>query len=123
MKPIERLWPKPKNLTGYGAGFYRRVGKQLVSVGVLTELDRETFTALAGAFHLMNESLDTVNKSGINVTGSQDEIKKNPALTTYKNASDIFNRLSKRFFLSPLDRKGVELQPQKQGNEKDKFFS
>ncbi len=43
MEPITRLWPAPKNLQGYGLDFYKRVGKQLVTVQILTELDRESF--------------------------------------------------------------------------------
>lgn len=122
MKPIKRLWPIPKNLKGYGAGYYKRVGKHLVSVEALTELDRESFLSLCGAYHLMQMSLDSVNADGLNVQGSQDDIKKNPALTTYKNASDIFHRLSKRFYLTPADRKGIELKKPKKANEKEKYF-
>ena len=113
----------PKNLEGYAAEFYKRVGRQLISVEALTELDRESFISLCGAFHLMQMSLDSVNSSGVNVRGSQHEIKKNPALTTYKNASDIFHRLTKRFYLTPADRKGVELKKPKKANEKEKYFA
>ena len=123
MKPIKRLWPIPSNLTGYGAEYYKRVGKHLVSVEALTELDRESFISLCGAYHLMQMSLDSVNADGLNVQGSQDDIKKNPALTTYKNASDIFHRLSKRFYLTPADRKGVELKKPQKANEKEKYFA
>ena len=122
MKPIKRLWPIPKNLEGYGLDFYKRVGRQLIGVEALTELDRESFISLCGAFHLMQMSLDTVNSSGMNVQGKQDEVKKNPALTTYKNASDIFFRLSKKFYLSPGDRQGVDLKPKPKANEKEKYF-
>ena len=122
MEPIKRLWPIPKNLTGYGRDFYRRVGKQLVAVEVLTELDRESFTAMAGAYHLMQVSLDEVNRNGVNVLGSQDEVKKNPALTTYKNASDIFHRLPKRFYLTPADRCGVTMETPKAANGKQTYF-
>ena len=113
----------PNNLTGYGADFYKRVGRQLVSVEALSELDRESFISLCGAYHLMQMSLDSVNSDGLNVQGSQDDIKKNPALTTYKNASDIFHRLSKRFYLTPADRKGVELKKPEKTNPKGKYFA
>ena len=112
----------PKNLEGYGADFYKRVGRQLISVGTLTELDRESFISLCGAFHLMQKSLDSVNESGLNVKGSSDDIKKNPALTTYKNASDIFHRLTKRFYLTPGDRKGVDLKKPVEDNGKGTYF-
>ena len=113
----------PKNLEGYGLDYYKRVGKQLVSVGALTELDRESFISMCGAYHLMQMSLDSVNESGLNVQGSHDDIKKNPALTTYKNASDIFHRLTKRFYLTPADRKGVELKKPIKKNGKEKYFA
>ena len=89
---------------------------------VLTELDRESFASLAGAYHLMQAALDEVNRSGVNVPGSQDEVKKNPALTTYKNASDIFHRLSRRFYLAPTDRSKVDLRPAEKANDKEKYF-
>lgn len=122
MEPISRLWTAPKNLQGYGLDFYKRVGKQLVSVQILTELDRDSFCALAGAYHLMMLCQDEINEQGANVRGSQDEIKKNPALTSYKSASDIFNRLSRRFYLTPLDRAGVTIEKPKPKNGKEKFF-
>ncbi len=112
----------PKSLRGYGAEFYRRVGRQLISVLTLTELDRESFITLCGAYDLMMQSLDSVNKDGINVRGSKDEIKKNPALTTYKNSNDIYCRLMKKFYLTPDDRKGVKLQKPKKDNVKQKYF-
>ena len=123
MKPIKRLWPIPKNLEGYGLDFYKRVGRQLIAVEALTELDRESFISLCGAYHLMQKSLDSVNADGLNVKGSSAEIKKNPALTTYKNASDIFFRLSKKFYLSPGDRHNVDLKPKPKANEKEKYFA
>ena len=122
MNPISNLWPTPKNLTGYGRSFYRRVGRHLADLGILTDLDRESFVSMCGAFHLMQMSLDSVTDSGLNVPGSKHEIKKNPALTTYKNASDIFHRLSRRFYLTPLDRRGVELKRPEPVNEKARFF-
>lgn len=123
MEPIKRLWPKPDNLTGYGLDFYKRVGRQLVAVGVLTELDRESFRSLAASYHVMLQAESGILEHGATVKGSQDEVKKNPSFTTYKMASDIFNRLARRFYLTPLDRAGVELQPPKKTNGKDKFFT
>ena len=96
--------------------------RQLIGAGVLTDLDRECFISLCGAYHLMQISLDSVNASGVNVPGAKHEIKKNPALTTYKNASDIYHRLSRKFYLSPMDRAGVELKKPVKVNPKDKFF-
>ena len=122
MEPIKRLWITPKNLEGYGKNFYKRVGKQLVSVGVLTELDRESFFSLASAYHMMMLAQDSINKLGAIVKGSQDEIKKNPSFTTYKMASDIFNRLSKRFYLTPADRSNVSIEAPKKQSHAEKFF-
>lgn len=122
MKSIERLWPAPKNLTGYAKDFYKRVGKQLISCGVLSELDRESFISLASAYHIMNVSLDNINTMGAVVTGSKDEVKKNPSFTNYKMASDIFTKLSKRFYLCPQDRAGVRIEKQVVDETEAKFF-
>jgi len=122
MEPIVRLWPVPKNLQGYGRDFYRRVGKQLVAVQILTELDRESFNSLASAYHLLMVCQDSINDLGAVVKGSKDEIKKNPSLTSYKMASDIYNRLSRRFYLTPADRAGVTIERPKAKNGKEKFF-
>lgn len=122
MKTIKKLWPIPKNLTGYGADFYKRVGKQLIAVEILTELDRESFTALCIAYHVMLEAQNGILEYGSVVKGSKDEIKKNPSFTNFKMAADIFHRLSKRFYLCPADREGVKIEKPKKSNGKEKYF-
>jgi P27 family predicted phage terminase small subunit len=123
MKAIGRLWPMPKNLIGYGAEFYTRVGRQLVSYEVLTDLDREAFISLASSYDLMMTSQDAIAKEGATVKGSKDEIKKHPGFTTYKMASDIFTKLSKRFYLAPSDREGVKLNKPEKKSGKKKYFT
>lgn len=123
MEPIKRLWPVPKNLEGYGSDFYKRVGKQLLSVSILTELDRESFFNLAASYHLMTMAMDSINELGATVKGSKDEIKKNPSFSTYKMASDVYNRLSKKFYLTPGDRAGVTIEkPKVITDGKGQFF-
>lgn len=123
MDAIRRLWPIPGHLGQYGADFYKRVGRQLVAVGILTELDRESFTSLAASYQIMMVSQDGIVEHGATVKGSKDEIKKNPSFTTFKMASDIFQRLSKRFYLCPADREGVKIEKPMKANEKEKYFS
>jgi len=85
-------------------------------------LDRESFVSLASAYHIMNVSLDSINELGATVQGSQDEVKKNPSFTNYKMASDIFTKLSKRFYLCPQDRAGVRIEKQVVDETEAKFF-
>lgn len=112
----------PKNLTEYGAEFYKRVGKQLVQFEILTELDKESFTALCIAYHVMLEAQNGILEFGSVVKGSKDEIKKNPSFTNFKMAADIFHRLSKRFYLCPADREGVKIEKPEKSNGKEKYF-
>ena len=123
MGPIKKLWNAPKNLVGYGLRFYKRVGKELVAYEVLTDLDRESFVSLCTAYHIMMVAQDGIIQLGATVKGSQDAIKKNPSFTTYKMASDIFERLSKRFYLTPRDRDGVTFKKQEIDNGKKKYFT
>lgn len=120
---IKRLWPMPKNLTLYGADFYKRVGKQLVNYEILTELDRESFLVLCISYHVMMTAQDGILEHGSVVRGSKDEIKKNPSFTNFKMAADIFHRLSKRFYLCPADREGVKIEKPVAKNEKEKYFA
>ena len=123
MNAIKKLWPKPKNLIEYGADFYKRVGKQLVQFEILTELDKESFTTLCVAYHVLMTASDGIFEHGSVVKGSKDEIKKNPSFTNFKMAADIYHRLSKRFYLCPADREGVNIQkPIKRDNGKEKYF-
>lgn len=122
MKSIKKLWSMPKNLTEYGAEFYKRVGKQLVQFEILTELDKESFTALCIAYHVMLEAQNGILEFGSVVKGSKDEIKKNPSFTNFKMAADIFHRLSKRFYLCPADREGVKIEKPEKSNGKEKYF-
>jgi P27 family predicted phage terminase small subunit len=124
METIKRLWPMPKNLKDYGADFYKRIGKQLISVQILTELDKESFTALCVAYHMMLAAQDGILEYGSVVKGSKDEIKKNPSFTNFKMASDIFLKLSKRFYLCPADREGLKIEkPVKANGKEKKYFS
>jgi len=122
MKSIKKLWAMPKNLTGYGAEFYKRVGKQLVQFEILTELDKESFTALCIAYHVMLEAQNGILEFGSVVRGSKDEIKKNPSFTNFKMAADIFHRLSKRFYLCPADREGVKIEKPEKSSGKAQYF-
>ncbi len=70
----------------------------------------------------MMACMDSVTDLGATVKGSKDEVKKNPSLTSYKTASDIYNRLSRRFYLTPADRAGVTIEKPKAKNGKEKFF-
>ena len=122
MESIKKLWYKPQGLRGYAGRFYNRTGRYLVEAGALTELDRESFISLCRAYDLMQRSLDAIESEGVNVKGRGDEMKRNPALTTYKNASDVYNRLARKFYLTPQDRKGAELRAPRKTNAKDVFF-
>ena len=106
---ISRLWPMPENVTGHAAEFYTRAGRELVKVGVLTDLDKESYCSMCLAYKLMMDALAEIAKDGVNVEGSRDAIKKNPAFTTYKSASDVFLRFLKEFGLSPGARNNFEM--------------
>ncbi len=124
MKPINRLWPIPKEMKSYGAEFYKRIGKQLVAHGVLTELDKESFISLCRLYQVEMLASNEIDRYGVNVPGSKGiGMVKNPAVTTYKSALDMRVKLARKFFLTPADRRGVDLKVPNQPNGKEKYFA
>jgi len=101
VKPITRMWPLPVHLKGAAAEFYSRAGKELVKAGILTNLDFESYCAMCSAYHLMMEALAEVDKAGMNVSGSRDEVKKNPSSSVFKSASEIFLKYASQFGILP----------------------
>lgn len=109
VKPISRLWPLPEGMAGCAAEFWTRAGRELVKAGLLTDLDKESFIAMCSSYHLMMGALVEIEKDGINVQGSRDPLKKNPAWTSYKSASDVFLRFAKEFAILPGARNNFDL--------------
>ena len=121
---VNRLWPIPKEMKAYGAEFYKRIGKQLVVHGVLTELDKESFVSLCRLYQVEMLASNEIDRFGVNVVGSKGVgMVKNPAVTTYKSALDMRIKLARKFFLTPGDRKGIDLKKPVKANGKEKYFA
>ena len=123
MKPITTLWPAPPGWKGYGYQFYRRVGKELVRHGVLTELDKEAFLSLCETYHQMRDAADALREHGTVIPDPVHGLKRNPASMVYKSACDSFSRQCREFHLTPNARLNVSLTEQAAKNGKEKYFA
>jgi len=109
LQPIGKLWPVPQTLGKEGRFFFGRIGRQLVSARVLTELDRDSFTLLALAVDIIWETSEILKDEGYTVAGPQQTVKTHPVVRVRKSAFSDYIVLCSKFGLSPKDRSQIDL--------------
>lgn len=126
IKHPKKLWPSPSILGRQGKDFWNRIGKQLVSSGTLSELDKESFTALCIAYDTMMQAATVLKKESLVIRGDhgQETRKKHPAYPIFRASMKDFNALAERFGLNPMARGKLKI-PTEEGvgdDEQKKFF-
>jgi P27 family predicted phage terminase small subunit len=116
---VSRLPACPKYLTGYAREEWSRAGRELVSVGILTDLDLgllaawcQTFKTWRGCVEAMNtlEVQDPATR-GLIVRSPSGAAYQNPILGTMNSAAREMRRLAQELGLSPSGRAGIAVSP------------
>ena len=95
----------PSYLTAYAKTEWRRIVPILDSVGLLTQVDRQTLAAYCEAVATFKAATETIAQTGILVQGRRKgEAIKNPALQVQRDAARLIATYSAMFGLSPSDR-------------------
>lgn len=109
VKPIDRMWPVPRDLGDSGKALWRGVGPLLVSARVLTELDRPMFMLMCSRADTVGRAQETIEREGFTVIGHGGIQKSHPAINALKNGINDLIRLMEKFGLSPADRNKIDL--------------
>ena len=120
---LTRLWIPPSHLGEHGSKFWTRTGRILIDKGILSPVDRESFTALCSAYDTMVKAKIQMDRDGLTVETSRNDVKKSPVFSVWKVAVDQFNLLSKEFGLTPASRSKIKIEdPPEKDNGARKFF-
>lgn len=94
----------PAWLSEHGKKLWRRLGPHLKTLGLLTQIDRETFAALCESYAMWRKMRDEVICEGETVITTKNNVIQNPKLGIANQALKEFHRLAGEFGLTPAAR-------------------
>lgn len=109
-KPVSGLAPCPAWLTGEGRREYRRLGRVLVGMGVMTTVDRTSFVMRCEAWGRYVEARAQVAKLGTVVKTANGNLIQNPYLPVMNKALEQVAKFDSEFGLTPSSRSRVQGQ-------------
>lgn len=121
-KPRVRMPSPPAWLTGEAKRHFQRVGKKLVALGLLTDVDRDAFGAYCAAYARMAKAEAMVKEQGEVVRAPKTGVPMaNPWLSIARQERAAAQKLLVEFGLTPAARSKVEVT-KPAGNDDDGFF-
>lgn len=126
-RPLNKAEPKiapPKNikapdhLSPEAKKEYRRTGRMLQNVGVLTQADMKALELYAETYSNWLEAVGKVQLSGLVVKSQSGTPKQNPYLTIANQSSKIMQSLLADFGMTPSSRSRITVS-KKESNEFD----
>lgn len=113
-KSEQRVPPTPKHFTKQGKYWFRRLGEQLVGVGVLTELDGKALEMLVDAYvdyRLSKEALESEGaKKEITTTTGDIRVKPSDFLGECREARKELRGWLQEFGMTPASRSKVNAE-------------
>mgnify|MGYP000913998384 FL=1 len=109
-KPTAKLPTAPKHLTSAARAEWRRMGKELLALGVLTSVDRAALAAYCVAYARWAEAEVQVAKLGTVVKTSNGNLIQNPYLAVANRAMEYMTKLATEFGMTPSSRSRVQVQ-------------
>lgn len=109
-KPQPKLAPCPAWLTGEGRKEYRRLGRVLVDMGVMTTIDRTSFVMRCEAWGRYVDARAQVAKLGTVVKTANGNLIQNPYLPVMNKALEQVAKFDSEFGLTPSSRSRVQVQ-------------
>ncbi len=110
-KPAQRVPPTPKHFTKQGKYWFRRLGEQLVGIGVLTELDGKALEMLVDAYvdyRLAKDALESEGaKKEITTTTGDARVKPSDFLGECREARKEIRGWLQEFGMTPASRSKV----------------
>jgi len=110
--PVAKLPPCPAHLQGEARKEWFRIGHQLVSYGLMTEVDKAALAAYCQAWARWVEAEEQVGKFGTVIKSPNGFPVQSPYLPIANRAMEQMMRLLVEFGMSPSSRSRVTVQPQ-----------
>lgn len=101
----------PRWITGEARAEYRRAGKLLADMRVVTEADRATLAAYAVVYGRWSEAERMVAEKGMLVLGVEKKPIQNPFLSVARQSLDQLIRLCAELGLTPSSRSRLQAAP------------
>ena len=114
-----RLPSPPVELSDAAKAEWKRTGKQLLAVGLLTNLDVPLFASYCEAYARWLEATATLAKTPMLIKGQRGELIANPLLRVARDLQASFSRTLLEFGMSPSSRSRIKTTPTEK--EEDPF--
>ena len=114
-----RLPPPPPELSDAAKKEWRKTGKQLLAVGLLTTLDTAQFAAYCQTYARWLDVSATLAKTSVLIKGQRGELIANPLLRIARDLQIQFTRALLEFGMSPSSRSRINATPTEK--EEDPF--
>lgn len=118
-KPKRGLPPCPKHLQGEARREWRRMGKQLDQLGILTSIDKSAFAGYCVQWARWVEAEEEVRKTSAIVKAPSGYPMVNPWLTIAGAAYDRMIKVLTEFGMSAASRSRIAVPPQTEDPDDD----
>lgn len=116
----EAKLPKPPpELSDAAKLEWKRTGRKLLRLGVMTELDAAQFAAYCQQYAMWLETIGRINKTGVLLKDGKGGFVLNPLVRLARDLQFAYTRALAEFGMSPVSRTRVQAVPQ--ADETDPF--
>jgi P27 family predicted phage terminase small subunit len=122
LSPPKRLPTVPKFLSKEGKKNWKKFGKKLEKLGLITELDEGVFGNWCEVYAELAEATKQLQTEAFTVLGAtRDQNKINPLFNVVSKLREQLDRYGSRFGMSPSARAGLEVLPRAPENPYDQW--
>ena len=86
---------------------WQRLAPELIRLGVLTHLDRDSLAVYCDAVVRYREAAAVIQERGVMVVGAQGQTVKNPALQVARDQAMVIKAFGRELGLTPSSRSGI----------------
>jgi len=120
-KPPEKMPSCPKHLDAEARKEWRRTGRILQNIGLMTELDRATLAAYCDAYSRWVKATQKVQEMGMVFKKKDGTPGLNPYLRVSREAYDQMLKAGALIGMSPSSRASLKVEPPKQKSKAEEF--
>ena len=122
-QPPEKMPDCPKHLNEAAQVEWKRAGKILQDIGLMTELDMAVFAGYCDAFAQWAEATEKVHETGLVYKKTDGSPALNPYLRVAREAYERMMRAAVLLGLSPSSRVGLKVEKPKPESQAQKFMA
>jgi P27 family predicted phage terminase small subunit len=111
-KPERAIPVCPAELGPVARREWDRLGKELASLGLLTNLDRAALAAYCGAYALWAEATEAIQKYGTMVKSPSGYPIQSPYVSIANRQAEIMMRIASEFGFTPASRSRISMPKQ-----------